>query len=69
MNPLSIGMIRKVMREVSLKESRKIAKKALTMITAKEVHDYLIKEISRIIPFDLSAYIKEIIPTDYRIEK
>jgi phosphoenolpyruvate-protein phosphotransferase (PTS system enzyme I) len=64
MNPLSIGMIRKVIREVTLKESRKIAKKALTMITAKDVHDYLIKEVSKIIPFDLSAYIKEITPSD-----
>lgn len=69
MNPLSIGMIRKVMREVSLKECRKIAKKALEMITAKEVHNHLIKEVSRLIPFDLSAYIKEITPADYRVEK
>jgi phosphotransferase system enzyme I (PtsI) len=69
MNPLSIGMIRKVMREVSLKECRKIAKKALAMITTKEVYDHLIKEVSGIIPFDLSVYIKEITPADYRADK
>jgi phosphoenolpyruvate-protein phosphotransferase (PTS system enzyme I) len=68
MNPLSIGIVRKVLRSVSLKECRKIAKKAMTLITAKDVHDFLVKEVGKLIPFDLSAYIKEITPAEIAVK-
>jgi phosphoenolpyruvate-protein kinase (PTS system EI component) len=56
MNPLSIGMIRRVLREVSMEEARKIAQKALTLITSKEVHEYVLQAVSGMVSFDIRAY-------------
>ncbi len=60
MNPLAIPTIRKVIQEVSLEESRSIARTALTFVTAHEVGEYLIEAVSRLVKFNLVPYRKEI---------
>jgi phosphotransferase system enzyme I (PtsI) len=60
MNPLSIPTIRRVLREIPLDVSKKIAKEALSLITAYDVHKYLTEEVSKLISWDLSAHAKEI---------
>jgi phosphoenolpyruvate-protein phosphotransferase (PTS system enzyme I) len=62
MNPLSIPAIRKVLLEVSMESSRQIARQSREFATAYEVHKYLVSAVSRIIPWDLSAYVNEISP-------
>ncbi len=60
MNPLSIPQIRKAIREVPLPECRAIAKKALTFVTAHDVHQYLTDAVSGLITWDLAPYANEI---------
>jgi phosphoenolpyruvate-protein phosphotransferase (PTS system enzyme I) len=60
MNPLSIPTIRKVLHEVSSVNARKISEKAQTFVTAQEVWKYLVDEVSRLVPMDLTYYAKEI---------
>ncbi len=62
MNPLSIPTIRKVLREIPLEDSRRIARKVLTLITSQEIYEYLTGAVSALIPWDLSAYAREIAP-------
>ena len=63
MNPLSIPAIRKVLHEIPMESSRQLAQKALTFATAHEVHKYLVDTVSKMIPWDLSAYVNEISPS------
>jgi phosphoenolpyruvate-protein phosphotransferase (PTS system enzyme I) len=60
MNPLSIPTIRRVLHEVSIEAAKPIARRALTFITARDVHKYLVDEVSKLISWDLSAYANEI---------
>jgi phosphoenolpyruvate-protein kinase (PTS system EI component) len=60
MNPLSIPPIRQVLREVPLEASRQIAKEALTFVTANEVHQFLIRAVSKLVSWNLDAYANEI---------
>ena len=60
MNPLSIPAIRRVLREVSVGDSRRIAKKALTFDTAHEVCRYLTKAVSKRVKTDLEYYAREL---------
>ena len=60
MNPLSIPPIRKVLREVPQEASKAIAKKALTFVTAREVHQFLTKAVSDLVGWDLTPYENEI---------
>jgi phosphotransferase system enzyme I (PtsI) len=60
MNPISIPTIRKVLQEVPAEASREIAQKALSFITAFEVHQYLVDAVSKLISWDLGPYAKEI---------
>jgi phosphotransferase system enzyme I (PtsI) len=69
MNPLSIPTVRKVLREVSLDDSRAIAQKARTFITAQEVHQYLIQAVSDLIPWSIAAYANEIAVANERSDK
>ena len=62
MNPLSIPLIRRVLREIPLEDSRQIAQKALTFITAAEVHKYLTDAVAKLVPWDISSYAREIAP-------
>jgi phosphotransferase system enzyme I (PtsI) len=62
MNPLSIPMIRRVLHEIPIDVSRQIAQKALTFITANEVHEYLTDAVQKLVPWDLTPYVKEINP-------
>lgn len=66
MNPLSIATVRSVIQTISVKEARKIARKSLRMATAREVHEYLVAAVGKMIPGDLSAYAKDISPTNGR---
>jgi len=66
MNPLSIPTIRRVVREISMDVARPIAQKALKLITVKEVYDYLIDAVSKLVSWDLSSYAKEIAPQNGR---
>jgi len=69
MNPLSIPAIRRVLCEIPTDAARKIARKALTFVTAHEVHQYLIEAVSKLVPWDLSHYVNEITPPNGRILK
>jgi len=69
MNPLSIPAIRRVICEIPTDAARKIARKALTFVTTHEVHQYLIKAVSKLVPWDLSHYVNEITPPNGRILK
>ncbi len=60
MNPLSIPAIRRVLREVSIRDSRRIAKKARTFDTADEVLRYLTKAVSKLVKTDLEYYAREL---------
>jgi len=60
MNPMSIPQIRKVLREVPLEASKEIARQALTFITARDVHKYLVEAVSKLVGHDLMAYANEI---------
>jgi phosphoenolpyruvate-protein phosphotransferase (PTS system enzyme I) len=62
MNPLSIPVVRKVIRAVSIEDCRRIAREALSFISTREVHEFLVKEISRLISWDISAYAYELSP-------
>ena len=60
MNPLSIPPIRKVLREVPREASKEIAKKALTFVTARDVHRFLTEAASNLVGWDLTPYANEI---------
>jgi phosphotransferase system enzyme I (PtsI) len=60
MNPLSIPTIRRVIQEVPMEASRKIARHALTLATAQEVCGYLTSAVSKLVKMDLGSYAKEI---------
>ncbi len=60
MNPLAIPAIRKVLHEVSIQDSRKIAAKALRFHTAHEVFLYLTGAVSKLTRTDLSDYAHEL---------
>lgn len=60
MNPVSIPPIRKVLQEVPVEASRKIARQALTFVTAYEVHKYLVEAVSKLVGSDLTSYASEI---------
>jgi phosphotransferase system enzyme I (PtsI) len=60
MNPLSIPTIRRVLHEVPMEASRKIARHALTLSTAQEVCGYLTNAVSKLVKMDLGSYAKEI---------
>jgi hypothetical protein len=61
MNPLSIPTIRRVVQEVPMEASRKIARHALTFATAQEVCGYLTSAVSKLVKMDLGSYAKEIL--------
>jgi phosphotransferase system enzyme I (PtsI) len=69
MNPLSIPPIRRVLHEIPIEASRQIAKQALTLITAHEVHQYLVGAVSKLISWDLASYANEIAAPNGRSEK
>lgn len=60
MNPFSIPTIRKLVASVHLDLARQLAASALSLATSKEISQFLIEEVSRRIPMDLSSYAKEI---------
>jgi phosphotransferase system enzyme I (PtsI) len=60
MNPLSIPTIRRVLQEVPIEAAQSIARQALTFITARDVHAYLVDAVSKLISWDLRAYSEEI---------
>jgi len=62
MNPLSIPTIRRVIHEIHIDAARQIAQKALTLITVKEVYEYLTEAVSKMVSWDLASYAKEIAP-------
>jgi phosphoenolpyruvate-protein phosphotransferase (PTS system enzyme I) len=69
MNPLSIPTIRRVLHEVPIEASRRIAQRALAFVTAHEVHTYLIDAVAKLISWDLSAYTNEIAAPNGRNNK
>jgi len=68
MTPLAIPAIRRALGEVPLEDARRVAERALTLATAAQVYEYLVPEVSHLIPTDLSTYEKEIRPTNGRHE-
>jgi phosphotransferase system enzyme I (PtsI) len=69
MNPLSIPAIRRIIRELSIDVARPIAQKALSLITVKEVYEYVTDAVSKLVSWDLSSYAKEIAPQNGRNHK
>jgi phosphotransferase system enzyme I (PtsI) len=64
MNSLSIPLIRRVIGAVSLIDAQKIARKALTLKTAKDVYEYLAPAVTRAVSIgiDLGSWTSEINP-------
>jgi len=60
MNPLSIPTIRRVLHEVSVEDCRHIANQAMTFITSRDVCQYLIDAVAKLVKLDLASYAKEI---------
>lgn len=60
MNPLAVPVIRKVISDMALADARAIAEKALTLITAQEIADYLVESVTPRISLDLTPFVKEI---------
>jgi len=46
MHPPALPVVRSLVRALSLREARRIAQKALTLATAKEVEEYLLEQLS-----------------------
>lgn len=63
MTPLAIPAIRRALGKVSVAAARRVAERALTLATTGEVYDYLVPEVSCLVPIDLSPYEKEIRPS------
>jgi len=61
MNPLSVQTVRRVIHEISLEESRRIAKETLTFVVAQEAGRYLIDAVSSLVKLDMSSYANEIV--------
>jgi phosphotransferase system enzyme I (PtsI) len=62
MTPLSIPLIREVIRSVSIEDCKGIAKRTLEFVTARQVGEYLIKSLSRLVDVDIAKYAKEVLP-------
>ena len=64
MNSLSIPLIRRVIGSISLNDAQKIARKALTLKTAKDVYEYLTPAVARAVPIgiDIDSWAVEINP-------
>lgn len=60
MNPLAVPVIREVVKDISLADAQLIAGRALELLTAREIADYLIEAITPRISLDLTPFIKEI---------
>jgi phosphotransferase system enzyme I (PtsI) len=69
MNPLSIPAIRRVLHEIPIKAARTIARRAVTFVTAQDVHAYLVDAVSKLVSWDLGAYAKEIAAPNGRNNK
>jgi phosphoenolpyruvate-protein phosphotransferase (PTS system enzyme I) len=69
MNPLSMPAIRRVLHEIPIEAARRIAQRALTFVTAQEVHAYLIDAVSKVVPWDLAGYANEIAAPNGRSQK
>jgi phosphotransferase system enzyme I (PtsI) len=66
MNPRFIPAIRRVVRAVTVRAARKIVDQAMTLATAPEIADLLIKEVSRLVKMDLTPFVKEILSSQGR---
>ena len=53
-------LIRKVLGAVTVRSARKLVDQAMTFTTAKEIADFLIEGVSRLVKVDLTAHEKEI---------
>ena len=60
MNPRSIPAIRRLVRSVTARDARKIVAQAMTFSTAREIADFLIPEVSRLVRQDLTPFVREI---------
>jgi phosphotransferase system enzyme I (PtsI) len=60
MNPLSIGVIRKLLARLTLGDARSVAERALSLRTAEKIADFITKAVPRIVGMDLSRYVKEL---------
>ncbi len=67
MNPRLIPAIRQVVRAVTVRAARTIADKAMTLTTAQEIADFLIKEVTRLVKTDLSPFVREILVGQARL--
>jgi len=60
MNAYSIPVIRSVLNSVRLDSASRLAERALSFATAREVADYVIETVSELVRIDLTPYIREI---------
>jgi phosphotransferase system enzyme I (PtsI) len=61
MNPRLIPSVRQVMQSVTVRASRAIADKALTLSTTQEIADFLIKKVTHLVKMDLTPFAREIL--------
>jgi len=60
MNPLSIGVIRKVLARFTQKEASQVAARALSLRTAGQIADFIIGTVPEMVEMDLTPYVKEL---------
>ena len=66
MNCMSIAHIRKVIREITMTSAAEMASRAMEFQTAAEAGAFLLGEVARLVPTDLSPYAREVLGTDFR---
>jgi phosphotransferase system enzyme I (PtsI) len=66
MNCMSIAHIRKVIREITMTSAAEMASRAMEFQTAAEAGAFLLGEVARLVPTDLSPYVREVLGTDFR---
>jgi phosphotransferase system enzyme I (PtsI) len=67
MNAFSIPTIRRIIQEIASARAREIALAAMTCTSAREVGEYLIDAVSKMIRMDLSAYVREVLAPNDRV--
>jgi phosphotransferase system enzyme I (PtsI) len=66
MNCMSIAIIRKVIREITMAAATEIASRTLEFHTAAEAGEFLLGEVTRLVTSDLSPYVREVLGLDFR---
>jgi len=61
MNPRAIPVIRRVVRSVAVRDARRLAEQAAGFATAREIAEFLVREITPLVPMDLKPFLHELV--------